>query len=79
MKVEGKSDRRCCLTAQRLYSSPSSRVKHEIASELHPQGGQTSEGFGCCSQVLPLTNVKLCIIHIDIGGGEMWLQMGIFK
>jgi len=40
----------------------SSRVKQEIASELHPRSNWTGEGFGCCHQVLPLTNVKLFVL-----------------
>lgn len=49
----------------------SSRVKHGIASELHAQREQTSEGFGCCGQVLPVTNVKLFVLFtLILEGGK---------
>lgn len=48
----------------------SSRAKHKIASELHPQRDQTSQGFGCCGQVLPVTNVKPFVLFTLILEGE---------
>lgn len=39
-----------------------SRAKFEIASELYLQSDRGSKGFGCCGQVLPVTNMKLFVL-----------------
>ena len=58
--------------------SDSCRVEHKIASDLHPQSDRISEGFGCCGQVLPVTNVKLFVLFTLILEGENVVAGGYF-
>lgn len=79
----GKSDRQCYVVYLRdCTAAPagtdSLAIKHEIASELHPQSDQTSKGFGCCGQVLLVTNVKPFVLLTLILEGENAVAGGYF-